>query len=400
MSLDGRKIIIGVTGSIAAYKACDVIRRLKVAGAEVRVVMTKSACELVGPTTFRAISGGPVAVEMFDGESGGDLKHISLTDWADAVLIVPATANILGKAANGIADDLVSTVLMACDAPTVFAPAMNFRMWANPAVQENVRKLAESGRCFAGPIEGRLASGVVGAGRMAEPDSIVETLKQALGISAAGSGLKVVITSGPTREYIDPVRFITNPSTGKMGHALALAARDTGAEVIVISGPTQLPPPAGVTTVDVVSADEMRAQVQAHAADADVVIAAAAPGDFTVAEVADTKVARGEGPITLELQPTEDIIAEVGRDKGNKVVVSFAAETGGGIERAETKLREKNSDLVVLNDVAEPGSGFGVDTNRVTLIRPEQAPEELPLMSKVDVARRVWDEVLALVARR
>lgn len=399
MSLEGRKIIVGVTGSIAAYKACDVVSRLRSAGAEVRVVMTESAQRLIGPTTFRSISGAPVSVEMFADEQGGGLEHIALADWADALLIVPATANILGKAANGIADDLMSTVTMACDVPKLAAPAMNSRMWENPSVQANVATLIEMGWRFVGPGEGRLASGAVGIGRLAKPEDIASAVAAVFAAGDAGRGLKALVTAGPTREAIDPVRFISNPSSGRMGYALAAAARDTGAEVTLVSGPTELGPPVGVTTVGVVSLEEMRARVLELAEEADVVISAAAPADYTVLSAADEKLHRSDGPLTLELQPTPDILAEVGSNKGGKTLVGFAAETGGGRESAARKLQEKNLDLIVLNDVTEPGAGFAVETNRVTLLWRQGREESLPLMAKADVARRIWREVLILNGR-
>jgi len=400
MALQGKRIILGVTGSIAAYKACDVLRRLTAMEAAVRVVMTRSAQELVGPTTFRSLSGSPVATEMFAGEGGGDLTHISLADWADGLLIAPATANIIGKMANGIADDLLSTVTMASDVPTVLAPAMNLRMWRSAAVQANVARLKGWGYAFCGPVEGRLASGTVGEGRMAEPDEIVECLATRMAVGRAGEGLRVLVTAGPTREYIDPVRFISNPSSGRMGYAMAEAARDSGAEVVLVSGPTGLPPPVGITTVSVTSAGEMHAAVSERSEGMNVVIAVAAVGDYTPARRQDTKLSRRDGPLTLELEATQDIIGALGQAKEGRVLVGFAAETGGGEARAEEKLRQKNLDLIVLNDVTEPGAGFEVETNQVALIRRDGAVERLPLLPKAEVTRRVWREILILTGRQ
>jgi phosphopantothenoylcysteine decarboxylase/phosphopantothenate--cysteine ligase len=396
MRLEGRKVILGVTGSIAAYKACDVLRGLQKEGAEVRVVMTAAAQELVRPTVFRSLSGSPVLTSLFGDEQGEDLKHIALTEWAELILVAPATANLIGKVASGIADDLLSTVIAAAACPTIFAPGMNVRMWQNPVVQGNVRKLTELGYRFCGPLEGRLASGAVGAGRMADPGDIVRCAVRALAGTDEGRGLKVLVTAGPTREFIDPVRFISNPSSGRMGYAMAEAAAETGAEVCLVSGPTEVKPPAGVETVRVRTADEMRAAVLERAATADVVIAVAAVADFAPVEVSEAKVPRADGPLTLILRPTPDIIAEVGKSKGGKVLVGFAAETGEGTERAKRKLEAKNLDLAVLNDVTEPGAGFEVDTNRVTLLRRDGSSESLPLMSKTDLARRVWREALQL----
>jgi len=400
MRLDGRRVILGVTGSIAAYKACEVLRGLQKAGAEVRVVMTANAQELVRPTVFRSLSGAPVATSMFGEPQGDDLKHIALTEWAELILVAPATANLIGKVAGGIADDLLSTVIMAAGCPTVFAPGMNFRMWENPIVQGNVRRLEALGYRFCSPVEGRLASGAVGAGRMADPEEIVRCVVRTLAGTNEAQGLRVLVTAGPTREFIDPVRFISNRSSGRMGYAIAEAAAETGAQVCLVSGPTALTPPLGVETVPVPTANEMRQAVIDRAAGVDVVIGVAAVADFTPVEVADHKVPRAAGELVLKLRPTPDILAEVGRDKGSKLLIGFAAETGEDVERATGKLREKNLDLVVLNDVTEPGSGFDANTNRVTLIRRDGSSEPLPLMGKAELARRVWSEVLALAAAR
>ncbi len=399
MSLEGRRIVVGVTGSIAAYKACEVVRRLVGEGAEVRVVMTDHARELIGPTIFRVFSQAPVPPAEFGASQGDELTHISLTDWAELLLVAPATGNIIGKVASGIADDLLSTTMMASDAIKVIAPAMNYRMWQNPVVQSNVVKLTALGYHFCGPTEGRLATGVVAAGRMAEPEEIVACVRGLLNRTEEARGVKGVVTAGPTREFIDPVRFISNPSTGRMGYALAQAAADTGAEVVLVSGPTQLGPPAGVRTIPVESAAEMREAVVREAGEADVVIGAAAVGDFTAAAVAQ-KMKRSRGPVTLELQPTADIMAELGAAKAKRVLVGFAAETGEGEAKARRKLCEKNLDLIVLNDVTEPGSGFAVETNRATLIRPGGPAEPLPMMAKTELARRIWRETLALVKQR
>jgi len=400
MRLEGRKAILGVTGSIAAYKACDVLRGLQEEGAEVRVVMTAAAQELVRPTVFRSLSGSAVLTGLFVDPEGEDLKHIALTEWADLVLVAPATGNLIGKVASGIADDLLSTVIMAADCPTLFAPGMDFRMWLNPVVQGNVRKLEALGYRFCGPVEGRLASGAVGAGRMADPRDIVDAAAQLLARTDEGRGLKVLITAGPTREFIDPVRFISNPSSGRMGIAMAEAAAETGAEVCLVLGPTELKPRAAVETVRVRTAEEMRQAVMDHMAPAGIVIGVAAVADFAPVETAETKLPRAEGDLTLTLRPTKDIMAEVGAAKGDKVLVGFAAEAGEGSERAKGKLEAKNLDLIVLNDVTEPGSGFEVDTNRVTLIRRDGSAESLPQMPKTDLARRIWREILIMVRSR
>lgn len=396
MRLSGRRVVLGVTGSIAAYKACDVLRALQQRGAEVRVVMTASAQELIRPTVFRSLSGSPVFTGMFDDPHGAELKHIALADWADLIVVAPATANLLGKVAAGIADDLLSTVIMAAGCPTLFAPAMNFRMWENPIVQRNVQTLQERGYHFCGPIEGRLASGAIGTGRMAEPEEIVKCATELLAANAEGQGLKVLITAGPTREYIDRVRFISNPSSGRMGYAIAEAAAQSGAEVCLISGPTELEPPPGVDIVRVQTADEMLLAVKEHLEEADVVVGVAAVADFKPAEVAEGKIPRADGELVLRLLPTPDIMAEVGRNKGQRVLVGFAAEVSDGEERARQKLEAKNLDLLVVNDVTEPGSGFGVSTNRVTLIRRDGSAKPLPQMPKLELGRVIWQEILTL----
>jgi phosphopantothenoylcysteine decarboxylase/phosphopantothenate--cysteine ligase len=397
MRLQGRKVILGVTGSIAAYKACDVLRGLQLEGAEVRVVMTAAAQELIRPTVFRSLSGSPVLTSMFGDVQGEDLKHITLTEWADLVLVAPTTGNLIGKIANGIADDLLTTVIMAADRPTLLAPGMNFRMWQNPIVQGNVQKLQGLGYRFCGPITGRLASGAVGVGRMAEPPDIVRAAVEMLASSSAGAGLKVLITAGPTREYLDSVRFISNPSSGRMGYALAQAAADTGAEVCLVSGPTELAPPPGVELVRVRTAEEMRTAVLERLEGVRIVVGVAAVSDYAPAEPAAGKIPRTDGELTVRLRPTRDILGEVGRQEGDRVLIGFAAETGEDRARAAGKLATKNLDLVVLNDVTEPGSGFEVDTNRVTLIRRDRSTESLPQMTKADLARRIWHEALQLV---
>ncbi len=396
MRLEGRRIVLGVTGSIAAYKACDVLRGLQREGAEVRVVMTAAAQELIRPTVFRSLSGAPVLTSLFGDVQGEDLKHIALTEWADLIVVAPATGNLIGKIAGGIADDLLSTVVMAADCPTLLAPGMNYRMWQNPVVQGNARKLQDLGYGFCGPVSGRLASGAVGVGRMSEPGEIVEAAVRMLARTDEGRGLRVLVTAGPTREFIDPVRFISNPSSGRMGYAVAEAAAQTGAEVCLISGPTELAPPTGVELVRVQTAEEMRAAVMERLAEARIVIGVAAVSDFAPAETANSKIPRSDGERALTLRPTRDILAEVGRQKAGRVVIGFAAETGEGRERAAAKLEAKNLDMVVVNDVTEPGSGFGVETNRVTFIRRDGSLESLPQMHKTDLARRIWREAVQL----
>jgi phosphopantothenoylcysteine decarboxylase/phosphopantothenate--cysteine ligase len=399
MTLRGRRVVLGVTGSIAAYKACDVLRGLQEEGAEVRVAMTAAAQELVRPTVFRSLSSYPVLTGLFADPQGEDLKHIALTEWADLILVAPATANLIGKVASGIADDLLSTVIAAAACPVVFAPGMNFRMWQNPVTQGNVHKLEALGYRFCGPVEGRLASGAVGVGRLADPRDIVGFVVGVLGAAGTAQGIRVVVTAGPTREYVDPVRFLSNASSGRMGYAVAAAAQETGADVCLVSGPTQLPPPAGVECVRVTTAEEMRQAVVERARQAEVVIGVAAVADFAPVAPSDHKAPRGDGDVTVTLRPTADILAEVGRAKGTRVLVGFAAETGQDVERATRKLRDKNLDLIVLNDVTEPGSGFEAETNRATLVRRDGSTERLPLMPKTELARRIWQEALALLPK-
>ncbi len=392
--LKDKQIVLGVTGGIAAYKACDLVSRLVKAGARVRVVLTENACKFVPPLTFEALSGNAAATDTFAPRR--ELEHIALAKWADAFVIAPATANCLAKLAGGIADDLLSTTALAMTAPMLIAPAMNSNMWRHPATQANVRTLLGRGARTVGPGVGRLACGDDDVGRMAEPAEIVEALDALLNPKRDLEGVRVLVTAGPTVERIDPVRYITNRSSGKMGYAIAEAARDRGAEVTLVSGPVNLAAPAGVETVPVESSADLCAAVLQRGEWADVVIQAAAPADFTPETVAEGKIKKtGEG-MTLRLVNTTDIAAELGlRKRPGQILVAFAAETDDMIENARGKLAKKNADLVVANDVSRSDAGFGVDTNAVTLITAA-GETALPLMRKREAADGILDAVARL----
>ena len=392
--LDGKRVVLGVTGGIAAYKACDLVSRLKKQGARVRVVLTANACKFVPPLTFETLSGNPASIDTF--EPRKELEHIALAKWADAFVIAPATANCLAKLANGIADDLLSTTALAMTAPLLIAPAMNANMWRHPATQANLRTLLERGARTVGPGTGHLACGDDDVGRMSEPAEIVEALDALLSVKQDFAGRHVLVTAGPTVERIDPVRYITNRSSGKMGYAIAEATRDRGAEVALVSGSVSLPAPGGMEVVKIESSADLCAAVLARGDWADVVIQAAAPADFTPESVAGSKIKKtGEG-MTLRLANTTDIAAELGRRKHEgQILVAFAAETDDVLENARRKLDKKNADLIVANDVSRADAGFGVDTNAVTLITREDLVE-LPVLPKRAVADGILDRVAAL----
>ena len=392
--LQGKRVVLGVTGGIAAYKACDLVSRLKKQGAEVRVVLTEHACKIVPPLTFETLSGNAACTDTFAPRR--ELEHIALAKWADAFVIAPATANCLAKLANGIADDLLSTTALAMTAPMLIAPAMNANMWRHPATQANVKTLVARGARLVGPASGHLACGDDDVGRMSEPAEIVEALDALLNVRRDFEGVRVLVTAGPTVERIDPVRYITNRSTGKMGYAIAEAARDRGAEVTLVSGPVNLAAPAGVTLVPVESSAQLCEAVLSRGEWADVVIQAAAPADFRPAHVADSKIKKTGAGMVLELESTTDIAAELGRRKRpGQRLVAFAAETDDMLENARGKLERKNADLIVANDVSRSDAGFGVDTNAVTLITRADV-RSLPLMSKRAAADGILDRVAEL----
>ena len=393
--LDNRRVVVGVTGGIAAYKACDLVSRLKKRGAEVRVVLTEHACKFVPPLSFEALSGMPAHVDTFAPRDG--MEHIALAKWADLFVIAPATANCLAKLANGIADDLLSTTALAMTCPVLIAPAMNANMFRHPATQANLDILRARGVHIVGPESGRLACGDDDVGRMSEPEAIVEAIESILNAKQDYVGVRVLVTAGPTVERIDPVRYITNRSTGKMGYAIAEAARDRGAEVALVSGPVNLSRPAGVDVIGVESSAELCDAVLSRGAWADVVIQAAAPADFRPAIIADHKIKKTGAGMTLDLENTTDIAAELGRRKRDgQVLVAFAAETDDMVENARGKLDRKNADLVVANDVSRKDAGFGVDTNAVTLITRDDAAA-LPLMSKRAAADAILDKAIELL---
>lgn len=394
--LRDRRIVLGVTGGIAAYKACELVSRLIKAGAQVRVVLTAHAARFVPPLTFETLSGNPACVDTFAPRA--EMEHIALSKWAELFVIAPATANCLAKLAGGIADDLLSTAALAMTCPVLIAPAMNANMYRHPATQANLATLAARGARFVGPARGHLACGDDDIGRMSEPQEIVEAAAR-LFADKDFSGVKVLVTAGPTVERIDPVRYITNRSTGKMGYALAEAARDRGAEVVLVSGPVNLERPAGVELVAIESSAQLCEAVLSRGAWADVVIQAAAPADFRPVRVASGKIKKTGAGMTLELENTTDIAAELGkRKRPGQVLVAFAAETDDVLDNARGKLDKKNADMVVANDVSRKDAGFGVDTNAVTLITRSDA-RELPLQSKRAVADGILDRAAELMGR-
>ena len=394
-TLDGRELILGVTGSIAAYKAVYLLRELTRAGARVTVCLSEHAREFVGPLTFRTLSGRPVLTNLFDPQSDAAVEHVTLAEQAAAVVVAPATANLLGKAAHGIADDFLTTMLLAARCPVVMAPAMDGGMWTHPAVVANVATLRARGVVVMEPDAGALASGLSARGRLPEVDAIVETLLGALTPSRDLAGDRVVVTAGPTREPIDPVRYISNRSSGRMGYALATAAARRGAQVTLVSGPTALVPPAGAVFVPVQTAEEMREAVLQHAARATIVIKAAAVADYRVQKPAAQKI-KGKRDLTLELTPNPDILAEVAARADGSFIVGFAAETNDVVANARAKLEAKGIDLLVANDVSRRDIGFDAEDNEVLLIDRWGGGRPLPRMPKTAVADAILDEILAL----
>ncbi len=389
-----RNVVLGVTGSIAAYKAVDLASRLTQAGVAVHAVMTESATKLVGPASFRAITGRPVSTDMFDLTNPHSIEHVSLAEIADLFLIAPATANVIAKLACGIADDLLSCTALATRAPILVAPAMHTAMWENPATQANVETLKGRGVSFVGPAEGRLASGSVGVGRFAPVPEILGEALRIVGRAGDLSGTRIVVSAAGTREPIDPIRFVGNRSSGKMGFALAEAARDRGADVTLVSGPTFLPRPAGVTIIDVETAKEMLGALQTACDGADALIMAAAVADYAPVAPAKRKLKKTDGAPSLDLERTVDILATI---TGPRVRVGFVAETENLVDNARKKLSAKRLDLAVANRVTEGESPFGSDVNRAVLIDAE-TEEELPLLPKRELADRILDRVVGLLA--
>ncbi len=398
----GRRVALGVSGGIAAYKACEVLRGLQRAGCTVRVGMTKRACEFVTPLTFRALSGSHVVVDDYAPENPDPIAHITFSQTIELFVVAPATANVIAKFANGVADDFLTTTYLASNAPVLVAPAMNTTMLLHPATQRNLARLRADGVRIVEPDAGEMACGTVGPGRLSEPQLIVsaalEMLRERAGRASDLAGERVLITAGATREVIDPVRFISNRSSGRMGFALAEAARARGAAVTVVAGTTSAAVPAGVRVLRAESAEEMRAAVMQEVAGSTVFIAAAAVADYRPAERAEQKIKKSDAALTLRLEPTPDILAEVSRARSDGLlVVGFAAETERVEEHAREKLRRKNLDAIVANDLTRDGAGFDSDTNVITILtRCSETAETLPLMSKLEAAHRVLDEVARL----
>ena len=395
--LADKTIVLGITGSVAAYKAADIASKLTQAGAKVEVVMTEPATKFITPLTLRSITGGAVVTDMFDLVSQHNIEHIALGEVADLVVIAPATASLIAKLAVGIADDMVTLTVLATKAPVILAPAMDVNMFDNPITQENLNKLKARGFTIVDPGYGRLASGKVGWGRLADVDKIISTITQVLGKSSDLKGKRMVVTAGGTQEPIDPVRHIGNPSSGKMGYAIAEAARDRGASVTLIAAPTSLPNPAGVEVIHIRTAAEMKKAVAKAVAKTDALIMAAAVADYQPKTIAKTKIKKETPSLTLELVRTPDIITAV---KGDFLKVGFAAESEDVVANARKKLKKKQLDLIVANDITDASSGFGVDTNKVTLIDKKGKAESLPLMSKREVADRILDRVVELLGAK
>ena len=386
--LKGKHIVVGVTAGIAAYKAVELVSRLYKAGAEVKVVMTRNATKFVSPLVFGEISKHKVAVEMFENVQDWNVEHIAYATWADAYIVAPATANMIAKMSHGIADDMLSTQLLATTAPVFVCPAMNSNMYAHPTVQENLTILSSRGVHVLEPDSGLLACGVEGKGRLPEPQKIMDWVDFHLGKTKLLEGKTVIVSAGGTQEAIDPVRYITNRSSGKMGYAVALKAAQAGAKTILVSAPTDLAVPIGVERIIVRSATEMKEAIDSHYGSADAVIMAAAVADYRVAEVADNKIKKQE-TMTLELVKNPDILASLGGRKQHQKLIGFAAETQDVITYGKEKVRKKNLDMLVANDVSKSNAGFDVDTNEVTFIYPGDQIVNLPNMSKLDVAERI-----------
>ena len=401
------RVALGVTGGVAAYKAAELVRRLQQEKLDVQVVMTRAACEFITPLTFAALTGQKVITSMFGADSAAAapnvesaIEHIAVAQRIDLLLIAPATADILAKLAHGIADDFLTTLYLATKAPVIVAPAMNVNMWEHPATQQNVATLRARGVRVVDPSEGYLACGMTGAGRLAPLEAIAAAACEVLGLKHDFANQTVLITAGPTQESIDPARYISNRSSGKMGYALADAAQRRGAHVVLVSGPTDLPAPEGVDWVPVRTAAEMYAAVLEHAPSANIVIKAAAVSDYRVAEPAASKMKRESGRVTLELEPTADILAELAAgtsaERDAQVLIGFAAETDRIAEHAREKLARKGADIIVANDITQKDAGFDTDTNIVTLFFRDGREVALPKMSKFDVANQILDRAIDL----
>ena len=407
--LKGKTVVVGVCGGIAAYKAVEVVSRLKKLGAEVNVIMTKNATQFVTPLTFQTISHNPVITDMFAEPKIWDVQHISLAEKADLMLIAPATANIIGKTANGIADDMLSTTIMATKAPVLFVPAMNTNMYDNPVVQQNISRLKSLGYIFMEPDTGLLACGVSGRGRMPDPQAVTDYAVSIL-CPAAGAGgdaaqadmqgINVLITAGPTIEPIDPVRYISNHSSGKMGYAIAEAAVQRGASVKLISGPVHLKEPSGVEMVHIKTAQDMYEAVMDNYKDYDVIIMMAAVADYRCAEMADNKIKKSNDEMVIKLIKNPDIAKELGKIKGKRILVGACAETENLVDNALSKIKSKNFDIIMANDVTMEGAGFEVDTNIVKIIDKNGNIKDYPIMSKKEVASKLLDAVMNIYAKQ
>ena len=395
----GKHIIVAVSAGIAAYKAIEVVSRLRKKGAEVKVVMTQNATHIASPLTFGEISGHPVALDMFEQVHQWDVEHIALATWADAYVVVPATANVIGKIYAGIADDMLTTTIMATKAPKYLCPAMNTEMYNNPITQRNLEGLRSLGYHIMDPAEGWLACGITGVGRLPEPEAIVDWLEAKMCSTNELEGTTILVTAGGTQESIDPVRYIGNRSSGKMGYAIAEQAAHMGAKVILVSAPTSLPIPSGVDFISVDSAVSMQEAVEARYNDVNVVIMAAAVSDFRVLHKAEQKIKKMES-MTIELVKNPDILQGLGSKKNHQILVGFAAETEHVIKYGQDKVAKKNLDMLVANDVSKSNAGFNVDTNEGYFLYPDKEPKEMPNMKKSDLARHILREVIDLVANK
>ncbi|MCM1088623.1 MAG: bifunctional phosphopantothenoylcysteine decarboxylase/phosphopantothenate--cysteine ligase CoaBC [Muribaculaceae bacterium] len=392
--LQGKHIVLGVTGSIAAYKTTSLASMLKKQKADITVIMTQNATQFITPITFETLTGNKCLVDTFDRNFQYSVEHVALAKLADVVLVAPASANVIAKAAHGIADDMLTTTLLACECPKIFAPAMNTRMYRNPIVQDNLKTLADYGMEVIAPAEGYLACGDTGEGKMPEPEALLEVILRTLHPKDM-EGMKVLVTAGPTREKIDPVRYISNHSTGKMGYAIARAAMFRGAEVTLVTGKTDIPIPFGVHGIEAVSAADMAKAVKEYAAEQDIIIKAAAVADYRPKHAADEKMKKKEDDLWIELERTEDILAFLGAHKGEKqFLCGFSMETENMLENSRKKLEKKNLDLIVANSLKQAGAGFGTDTNVVTLLSKKECIQ-LPLMGKDEVADKLLDYIIS-----
>lgn len=397
--LRDKRIIVGIAGGIAAYKAAELVSRLRKLGADVHVIMTKAATEFIGPLTLRSLSANPVHVEMFGEPKFGNVEHIDLAQQADLLIVAPATANVLAKMASGLADDFLMTVLLATQAPVFVAPAMNHAMYHHSATQENMTRLRARAIRFIGPAAGFQACGSEGDGRMSEPAEIVQQILNFFNVSNLLQGKKAIVTAGGTQEPLDPVRYIGNRSSGRMGYAVAQALQEAGAETVLISGPAELPVPAGVSRISVMTAAEMYNAVMERFADSDVVVKAAAVADYRPLVQAEQKIKKDGTGLNIELVPNPDILAELGRRKEGQVLIGFAAETQNLLANAQEKMHRKNVDMLVANDVTKPGAGFGSMTNIVSFLFPDGKRIDLPQMDKLEIARRLVREIAAVLGQ-